>query len=155
MRTCFYSIAEARRSRRGNVMIEFAIGAGVLAAIFAGTFQFGYTFYQYNTLKNAVSDGARYAALRPYDSNSSTPSTGFRDAVRNMVVYGDPAGGTAPLAPGLTTANVTVQPIFTNGVPTAMTVSLTGYTVKAVFANTTLTNKPVVTYPYLGVYSPF
>ena len=150
-----HRILESIRCRRGNVMIEFAVGVGVLAAVFTGTFQFGYTFYQYNTLKNAVSDGARYASLRPYDSSTATPSNAFRDAVRNMVVYGDPAGGTAPIAPGLATSNVTLQPTFTSGVPTAMTVSINGYTISAVVASTTLTNKPSVTYPYLGVYSPF
>ena len=136
-------------------MIEFAIGAGVLTSIFAGTFQFGYTFYQYNLLKNAVSDGARYASLRTYDSSTSTASAAFQQAVQNIVVYGDPAGGTSPVAPHLSTSNVNLNVTFTNGVPTAMTVAITGYTIGAVFGSTTLTNKPSVTYAYQGIYSPF
>ena len=136
-------------------MLEFAIGAGVLVAVFAGTFQFGYTFYRYNVLKNAVSDGAHYASLRAYDSSTSTPSAAFQQAVQNMTVYGDPGGGTTPIAPGLTTSNVSVSPVFTNGVPSAITVSLTGYTIAAVFGNTTLSNKPIVTYPYQGIYQPY
>jgi Flp pilus assembly protein TadG len=142
------------RCRRGNMLIEFAIGSGVLIAAFTGTFQFGYTFYEYNVLKNGVSDGARYAALRPYDSSSATPSDAFKTAVKNMVVYGDPDGGTNPIAPGLAASNVSVVPIFTNGVPTAMKVSITGFTIDAVFKSTTFTNKPSVTYPYQGIYSP-
>lgn len=136
-------------------MIEFAIGAGVLTSIFAGTFQFGYTFYQYNLLKNAVSDGARYACLRTYDSSTSTPSAAFQQAVQNMVVYGDPAGGASPVAPNLSTSNVNLNVTFSNGVPTAMTVSITSYTIGAVFGTTTLTNKPSVTYAYQGIFSPF
>jgi Flp pilus assembly protein TadG len=149
------SIGRVLRCRRGNVMIEFAIGAGVLISIFAGTFQFGYTFYQYNLLKNAVSDGARYASMQTYDSSSATPSAAFQQAVQNMVVYGNPAGGSSPIAPGLTTGNVNLNVTFTNAVPTAMTVSITSYTIGAVFGTTTLTNKPVVTYTYQGIYSPY
>ena len=155
MRTLACSIARLLRCRRGNVMIEFAIGATVLTSIFAGTFQFGYTFYQYNLLKNAVSDGARYASLRPYDSSSTTPSSAFQDAVKNMVVYGNPAGGSSPIAPNLATSNVNLNVTFTNSVPTAMTVSITSYTIGAVFGTTTLNNKPSVTYSYQGVYSPY
>lgn len=136
-------------------MLELAIGAGVLVATFFGTFRFGYTFYQYNLLKNAVSSGARYAAVRPYDSSTTTPSSAFTSAVKNVVVYGDPAGGTAPVAPGLATSHVNLQPIFRNGVPSAMSVSISGYTIAAVFGSATLTNKPIVTQPYLGIYSPY
>ena len=143
------------RCRRGNIMMEFAIGASVMTAVFAGTFQFGYTFYQYNLLKNAVSDGARYASLRAYDSSTTAPSAAFKQAVENMVVYGDPAGGSSPIAPGLSTSNVALAVTFTNAVPTAMTVSITGYTIGAVFITTTLNNKPSVTYAYQGIYSPF
>jgi Flp pilus assembly protein TadG len=155
MRTFIESIVRALRCRRGNVMIEFAIGAGVLTSIFAGTFQFGYTFYQYNLLKNAVGDGARYASLCTYDSSTSTPSSAFQQAVQNVVVYGDPGGGSSPVAPNLTTDKVGLNVTFTNGVPTAMTVTITGYTIGAVFGTTTLTNKPSVTYAYQGIYSPF
>ena len=155
MKTRVASILKILRCRRGNIMIEFAIGAGVLTSIFAGTFQFGYTFYQYNLLKNAVGDGARYASLRNYDSSSSTPSDTFKQAVQNMVVYGDPGGGTSPVAPHLTTSNVNLNVTFTNGIPTAMAVSITDYTIGAVFGSTTLTNKPVVTYAYQGIYQPF
>ena len=142
-------------------MVEFAIGAGVLVSVFAGTFQFGYTFYQYNILKNAVSEGARYASLRAYDSKTTTPSDAFRTAVQNMVVYGDPAGGTTPITPNLSTDNVKLKVYFTNGlttlpgVPDTMTVSIDGYTIGAVFGSTSLANKPSVTFAYQGFFSPF
>lgn len=155
MKTRVNLILRRLRCRRGNAMLEFAIGASVLTSIFAGTFQFGYTFYQYNLLKNAVSDGARYASLRTYDSATSTPSSAFQTAVKNMVVYGNPGGGSSPIAPNLATTNVNLSVTFTNGIPSAMTVSITGYTIGAVFGTTTLTNKPSVTYTYQGVYAPF
>ncbi len=140
-------------------MLEFAIGSGVLVAVFTGTFQFGYNFYRYNTLATAVSNGARYASLKPYDSTTPTPSTAFRTAVQNMVVYGDPTGNTTtPVSPGLTKNNVQLSVAFssqTKGVPVSMTVSITNYTLNAIFAQTTYNNKPRVTYEYQGVYSPF
>jgi Flp pilus assembly protein TadG len=136
-------------------MLEFALGASVMVAVFAGTFRFGYTFYQYNALKNAVNTGARYASLRVYDSSTPTPSAGFREAVANMVLYGNPSGGASPVAPGLTPANVAVQPVFTNGVPTAIKVSIANYRVDAVLGTSTLNQKPSATYPYQGIYSPF
>jgi Flp pilus assembly protein TadG len=143
------------RSRSGNVMVEFALAFSVLFSIFTGTFQFGYTFYQYNVLAAAVNDGARYASLRPYDSTSPTPSSAFLTAVRNIVVYGNPSGGVKAVTPDLKTSNVNCSATFTNGIPSAVTVSVSGYTIKSIFGGSTLTNKPKVTYAYQGIYSPY
>src|ERR1700692_7446 len=91
------------RDRQGSIMLEFALGSGVLLAAFTGTFQFGYTFLQYNNLANAVARGARYASLVPHDSTTTAPSAAFSSAVKNMVVYGTSTAGTSPALPGLTT----------------------------------------------------
>src|SRR6266550_48725 len=96
------------RCRRGNAMLEFALAAGILFPAFVGTFQFGYTFYIYNNLDTAVRGGARYASMQSYDSASSTPSTAFATAVKNVVVYGNSAGTGDPIAPGLAVGNVSV-----------------------------------------------
>lgn len=142
------------RTRKGNVMLEFALGSAVLIAALSGTFEFGYTFLQYNNLINAVSRGARYASLVPYDSATSTPSEGFTTAVKNMVLYGTPAAGTSPVLPGLTPEHVNLTVTFTDGIPGAMTVSISGYTVDSVFGAITLANKPRVTYAYQGIWTP-
>jgi Flp pilus assembly protein TadG len=157
MKHLFTRVLDSRRGRAGNVMLEFALGSSLLVAGFGGTFVFGYTFYQYNSLANAVNDGARYASLIPYTSSTSTPKPDLLLAVQNMVVYGNPAGGTAPVAPGLTTDKVQLTVTFKNAVPTAMTVYINGYQIDSLFAQNTLTlnNKPQVTYPYVGIYSPY
>jgi Flp pilus assembly protein TadG len=143
------------RNRKGSVMVEFAIGAGVMLAAFTGTFQFGYTFLQYNNLENAVARGARYASLVPYDSPTDKPSAAFKTAVQNMVLYGTPTAGNTPVLPGLTAANVNVVPNFgTLGIPLTMTVSISGYTIDSVFAKSALTNKPQVMFTYQGIWSP-
>jgi len=146
-------LSRARRRRAGSSMIEFALGAGVLLAVFSGTFQFGYTFYQYNNLANAVNAGAHFAALRPYDSATETPTTAFKTAVQNMVVYGAPGGGSKPLVPGLSTSHVTLAVDFDKGVPATVTVAVNGYVINAVFGKITCNNKPKVTYAYQGVYA--
>jgi Flp pilus assembly protein TadG len=139
---------------RGSAILEFAVGSGVLLAAFTGTFRFGYSFLQYNRLTNAVIQGARYASIVPYDSATSTPSAAFLSSVRNMVLYASPDGGTSTVVPGLTASNVNLTVTFANGVPSTMTVAISGYTIDSVFSSDTLTNKPKFTYPYLGIWSP-
>lgn len=142
------------RSRVGTAIVEFALGSGVLFAMFAGTFQFGYTFLQYNRLQSAVAQGARFASLIPYDSTTTAPSTAFLAAVHNMTLYGSPTAGTSPVVRGLTPGNVSLTVTFKNGVPSAMTVAIAGYTIDSVFKTITLSNKPRVTYPYQGIWTP-
>jgi Flp pilus assembly protein TadG len=154
MRAGMNPVPRRRRGREGNALLEFAIGSSLLIAAFGGTFQFGYTFLQYNNLENAVARGARYASLIPYNSATTTPASDFQTAVQNVVLYGNPNGGTATVLPGLTASNVKLTVTFTNGVPSAMTVSISGYTINSIFAATTLSLKPSVTYAYQGVWSP-
>lgn len=164
MKRWLRSAVKRTRNRDGNVILEFAIGSGVLLAAFAGTFQFGYDFLQYNNLENAVARGARYAALIDYHSATDTPSSDFQTAIQNMVLYGSPTAGTTPVLPGLTASNVnvtvcgiaTVCPNYSAalGIPEEVTVSISGYTIDSVFAHTTLTGKPAVTFTYQGIWEP-
>ena len=154
MRPWIERTAKLARDRAGNIMVEFALGSGILVMAFVGTFQFGYTFLQYNNLENAVARGARYASLIPYDSTTTAPSAAFSSAVKNMVLYGSSTAGTSPALPGLATTNVNLTVTFTNGVPSAMTVSVSGYSINSIFATSTLTNKPKVTYAYQGIWTP-
>lgn len=136
--------------------MELTLSLTFLSALFLGTWQYGYTFYIYAELEQAVRDGARYAAELTYDSGTSTPSADFQTAVQNAVVYGDPApaSGTAPVAPGLTTNNVLLTVTWVNGVPTAMTVAITGYQIPTYFGNATLNGKPTTTFPFVGTFGP-
>ncbi len=147
-------VTRLRRKRQGgNALIEFALAFGFLFPLLAGTFQFGYAFFVYNELQNAVRQGARYAAYKTYDSSSATPSTTFANSVKNAVVYGNPAGGTVPIVPSLTTSNVNLQVTFTAGVPAMMTVSIQDYTLDA-FLRTFSISKPAASFSYVGVYAP-
>jgi hypothetical protein len=141
-------------------MLEFALGSGILVMAFTATFQYGYIFYQYNVLVNAVNNGAHFGALQMYDSSSSAPSNTFNAAVKNMVIYGDPTGtNTTPVAKSLGTGNVTITigstgSAGTTFTPNSVTVAITGYTINGVTGTYALTGKPAATYPYQGMYCP-
>ena len=140
--------------RRGIAAVEFALGATFLFAVMAGTFEIGYALVQYGKLQGAVAQAARFAAVAPYDSTTSTPSAPFLASVRNMAVFGNPKGGTAPLVKGLTTGNIKLFVTLTNGVPAAMKVSVSGYSLNALFASFSLNGKPQAIFPYQGMWAP-
>lgn len=142
------------RGERGNAMVEFALSFGFLFSVFAGVFQFGYVYFLYNQLENAVRGGARYGSLRAYDSSTSTPSNGFATAVKNVVVYGNPAGTGPPIAPGLTPEKVAIAVEMERNVPRKVTLSIVNYRLDAVVTSFTLNGKPKVTFPYMGRFAP-
>jgi Flp pilus assembly protein TadG len=84
---------------RGAALVEYAIALTVFLTSMFAVIEFGRALWVHNALSDAARRGARYAAL---NSQSNV------DAVKNVVVYGDPAGGTQPVVPNLTTDNVTV-----------------------------------------------
>jgi Flp pilus assembly protein TadG len=146
-------MTNSRQRSSGSVLVEFTLSATFLIALFLGVWQFGYGFFIYNELEESVRAGARYASLRTYNSADATPTSDFLTAVQNVVVYGDPAGGTTPVAPGLTTANVSLSVTFTS-IPTEMNVSITGYKLPTYFGSQTLTGRPTTTFPFVGVFGP-
>jgi len=89
-----------RTGERGSTLVEFSIAATVFLTAMFGVIEFGRALWVHNALTDAARRGARYAVL-----NSSADA----DKVKNVVVYGDPAGGTKPVVPNLTTTNVTVN----------------------------------------------
>jgi Flp pilus assembly protein TadG len=145
-----------RRKHReaGNAMVEFALATAILLPFFTGVFQFGYGFYTYNRIIAGVRTGARYASLLKYESTTSTPTVGFRDAVRNMVVFGNQVSGTQKIAPGLSPSQVNVSVAMVNGVPDMVTVSITSFTLDTVFKRFTFVNKPAATFRYEGLFAP-
>ena len=142
------------RTCRGNAIVELSLCLPLLVGLFLGTLQYGYSFFIYNELEQAVRAGARYASLRRYSSATSTPDADFLNAVRNVVVYANPAGGTQPVAPGLATTQVAVYVTFDKNVPVAVRVAINGYQLPGIVSTLPLTNKPFVEFPYVGSFSP-
>lgn len=141
-----------RTRERGNAGVEFALLVPILVSLFLGTWFFGYSNYMYAELEQAVRSGARYASHGVY--RTADPSA-YSDAVKNAVVYGDPAGGTTPLVPRLTASMVKVTLSPEAGTPVAVTVSISGYQLWGPFGNKVfLNNKPWLTLPFMGYYVP-
>ena len=127
--------------------MEFALCFALLWALFSGVYEFGYTFWKYNALTTAVSSGAAFGSKLTYDT--ANPSA-FTNAVQNMVLYGDTSTGTTTSVPGLTTANVTVAVTVSNAIPTYVTVSISNFSIDALFQSFAFNGKPGVTMPYIG-----
>jgi Flp pilus assembly protein TadG len=130
-----------QRARAGTALIEFAVSLILLATVFVGVFQIGYAFLSYGTLVSAVRAGARYSSLR---QRGAVADPEVAKAVRNLVVYGDPAPAehAKPVVQGLAISNVEIV----NG-PDTSTVSLRGFEVDALFAKLKLDGRPTVTFP--------
>jgi Flp pilus assembly protein TadG len=58
-------ISRLRRDRRGVSAVEFALIAPVFIFMIVAVAQFGMLFYAHTALRNAVSEGARYATIFP------------------------------------------------------------------------------------------
>ncbi len=146
-----------RRYQRGHAMIELAVSAAVMMSCVAGTVQFGYTFYIYNQLVTAVGNGGRYAAMRTFRAAGSRDIDKGKEAIRNMVVYGDshPAPNALPQVANLKPEQVQVDWVMDEtGKPTAVSVSIVDYTVDAAFGMFRFSGKPAVEYPFVGRFAP-
>ena len=84
---------------RGATLVQFAIALTVFLTAMFAVMEFGRALWVHNALSDAARRGARYAVLH---------SAGSIDNVKNVVVYGDEAGGTQPVVPNLTVDQVTV-----------------------------------------------
>jgi Flp pilus assembly protein TadG len=99
--------------QRGASLVEFAIGATVLLTAIFAVLEFGRALWTHNALSDAARRGARYAINQPASSPAGVKTTGTNvgpslTAIRNVAVYGDPAGGTTPMVNDLTPTNVNV-----------------------------------------------
>ena len=113
-------IKNFKQDERGSTLVEYAIGATVFIMATFAVLEFGRAVWAHNALSDAARRGARYAVLHQ--------SSGEDSNIRNLVVYGNPSGGTQPLLPGLSTTHVQISRTsdFSVNSGTA-TVSITGY----------------------------
>ena len=138
------------KSERGNALLEFALGWSILWALFAGIYQFGYSFYVYNTVLTSVANAAELGSKMTYDTASPTT---YSDALKNMVVYGSTTAGTTPIVRGLATSNVTVTVNLAGTIPSDLTITINNYTIDAVFTTFTFNGKPRATTVFMGQVS--
>jgi Flp pilus assembly protein TadG len=144
-------MTRGRAPLRGNAALEFSFVFLLFWALIGGCVRIGYSTYIYYSLVSAVAGAARYAARADFD----VPNHNFVANVANMAVYGSPSGGGNPLAPGLTTASISVTwTSDATGAPLTMTVSIKEFSVNALFQTLSWRGKPSVTVRYAGTYKP-
>lgn len=96
--------AHRQRAQHGLALVEFALTVTMLLTIVFGITEFGRAIYQYDTLAKSARDAVRLLTTRaPGDAAAIA-------AAACVAVYGKPTctDGSLPLAPGLTTAMVSV-----------------------------------------------
>ncbi len=93
---------KAGKGELGASLVEFSIAATVFLIAMFAVIEFGRALWVHNALTDAARRGARYAVL-----HDNSPATD--DKIKNVVVYGDPTGGTNPVVDKLATTNVTVS----------------------------------------------
>jgi Flp pilus assembly protein TadG len=108
-----YRSLNRKAGQRGATLVEFAIGATVLLTAIFAVLEFGRALWTHNALSDAARRGARYAINQPASSPAGVKTTGTNvgpslTAIRNVAVYGNPAGGTNPMVNDLTPTNVNV-----------------------------------------------
>lgn len=84
----------------GATLVEYSIALLVFLITTFAVVEFGRALWVHNALADAARRGARYAALHSANDIAD---------VKNVVVYGDPAGGDQPAVPNLTVDNVAVN----------------------------------------------
>ena len=146
---------ESKQDKRGAILIELALILPLAVSMTLAAVHFGYIFYLYNGLEKSVRNGARYAASRTF-----TTATTHQTIVRNVVVCGSSASCGTPLVADLTLGmvNVTAPVVAADGRPERIKVEITGYVYNGVLSSllgsTTLTGKPSMEIPFLGLYRP-
>jgi len=119
-----------RTRQNGVALVEFALVLPLLLVLSFIVTEYSRALYQYNTITKSVRDSARYLSIQ-------TPGTKKTEA-KNLVVYGSLSNTNAPLAIGLNLSQVpdpTWQLAGTSPVINTVTVKVTGYTFRPLFAS--------------------
>jgi Flp pilus assembly protein TadG len=123
-----------KQGQKGVALVEFALILPFLLLLSITAAEFGRAIWEYNTLTKSVRDAARYLSIQTPGSATEV------DRARNLMVYGNLSGTGTPLAIGLSLANVpspgccTWQTAGTGPVINTVTVRITGYTFRSMFA---------------------
>lgn len=94
-----------RGKQRGLTTVEFSIVGIVLFLVLFGIIEFGRALYTVNVLTEATRRGARLAAVCPV--NDPFPA--------EEAVFASGGSGNSAVVPGLTTANVVIEYLDSNG----------------------------------------
>ncbi len=99
--------------QKGSTLVEFALGASVFLLVMFAVIEFGRALWVHNALADSARRAARYAVNQPASNPAGVKTSGTNvgpsvTAIRNVAVYGNPAGTGQPMVNGLTPANINV-----------------------------------------------
>jgi Flp pilus assembly protein TadG len=99
-----------RKRQTGIAMTEMVIITPVLLLLLLAVSELGKAFVQYNTLTKSVREAARQVSAVALLGTTGTVviSPDIEAAAKNLVVYGNIAGGGSPQLPALSTNHVSV-----------------------------------------------
>jgi hypothetical protein len=112
----------AMKRQQGTALVEFALILPLLLILTFSVTELGRAYYQYNLLAKSVREAARYLSVRSANVDVAK--------AKNIIVYGNPGGGSTPVVPGLSLSNVPDPVRSSSGtlpVISTVTVSVTGY----------------------------
>jgi Flp pilus assembly protein TadG len=148
---------------KGSTLVEFAIGASVFLLVMFAIIEFGRALWVHNALADAARRAARYAVNQPASTPAGNPTTGTNvgpsiAAIRNVGVYGNPAGTGAVMVNNLTTTNLDVEysnfgvgqgsvSVIVTGYQHTFVVPIIGTTITMPDYRTTLTGESAGTVP--------
>ncbi len=104
------------RRQCGTTTVEFAIIGTVLMVVVFAVIEFGRALFVVNVLTEATRRGARMAAVCPVGDPKPAQVAVFANG-----------GANSPIVPGLTTGNVQVQYLDTNGAVIAAPATAAGF----------------------------
>jgi Flp pilus assembly protein TadG len=105
-----------RPRQRGTTTVEFAIVGTVLMVVVFAVIELSRALFVVNVLEEATRRGARMAAVCPVGDPKPAQAAVFANG-----------GSSSPIVYGLTTANVQVQYLDTNGAVVASPTTVTGF----------------------------
>ena len=112
-------IQQSAKGQRGQATLEAALVILVFLATLIGIFDMGQVLFVHQTFVARVRSAARYGVVRAYDAG----------AIRNMVLYGQPAAPTGAVDGifGLTAGMVSVSQLSPGTSESRIVVSISSY----------------------------
>lgn len=97
-------IFRRHRGERGAALVEFAVLAPLLILLLLGIVEFGYLFGQFNEVRHAAREGARYAAVSSPDLDGG--GVGNSDVVKAVCEAVNLPGSTITVTAGIFGATI-------------------------------------------------
>lgn len=111
-------VSRASKHQAGLAAVEFIIALPLLLILTVLVIDVSRAFIQYTEVNKALQNGARYAVVETYGTLSFN-TIAEESEIKNVVIYGHPAGGTTPVLNYIGVDDIIITP------PTTITKEVT------------------------------